>query len=111
MQKTNWIHPEDHASMIRTFDGGDANAAAPIVDAGRCLGDASCVAVCPYDVFALQPVRAEHYDGLPASARFLLSLSGGLQVAVVAAERCRACGLCIAVCSQHALARRVRDAG
>jgi NAD-dependent dihydropyrimidine dehydrogenase PreA subunit len=94
--------------MTRTLDCDDANTVSPIVDTGRCLGDANCVAVCPHDVFAQQPVHAERYDGLSASARFLLSLSGGLQAAVVAAERCCACGLCVAVCSQQALTLHVR---
>ncbi|MBN8886340.1 MAG: 4Fe-4S dicluster domain-containing protein [Rudaea sp.] len=89
--------------MNRAFDCDDAGMVWPLVDSERCLGDAGCVSVCPYDVLALQPVDAASHDDLPESTRFLLSLSGGLQAVVVAPERCRACGLCLAVCSQDAI--------
>jgi len=95
--------------MNRAFDCGETEAVAPVIDRERCVGDAGCVAVCPHQVLALRPVAAQDCDGLPASTRFLLSLSQGLQAAVVAPECCRACGLCLAVCSQHAITLQVRS--
>ena len=95
--------------MNRAFDCVDIGTAAPVIDRERCVGDAGCVAVCPQQVLALRPVAAQDCDELPASTRFLLSLSQGLQAAVAAPERCRACGLCVAVCSQHAITLRVRS--
>jgi len=94
--------------MNSAFDCSDIGAVAPVIDRERCVGDASCVAVCPHQVLVLTPVAAQDCDGLPASTRFLLSLSQGLQAAVVAPERCRACGLCLAVCSQHAITLQAR---
>lgn len=96
--------------MNRAFDCGEIGTTAPVIDRERCVGDAACIAVCPHQVLALRPVAAQDCDGLPASTRFLLSLSQGLQAAVAAPERCRACGLCLAVCSQRAIALRARDA-
>ena len=95
--------------MNRAFDCSEIEAIVPVIDRDRCLGDAGCVAVCPHQVLALRPVAEQECDRLPASTRFLLSLSQGLQAAVVAPERCRACGLCLAVCSQHAIALQVRS--
>lgn len=92
--------------MNRAFDCGDIGTTAPVIDRERCVGDAGCVAICPHQVIALKPVAAQDCDGLPASTRFLLSLSQGLQAAVIAPECCRACGLCLAVCSEHAITLR-----
>ena len=96
--------------MNRAFDCGKTGTAAPVIDRDRCVGDAGCVAVCPHQVLALRPVAAQDCHGLPASTRFLLSLSSGLQAAVIAPERCRACGLCLAACSQQAITWRVHGA-
>ena len=96
--------------MNRALDCGETEAVAPVIDRDRCVGDAGCVAVCPHQVLALRPVAAQDCDGLPASTRFLLSLSQGLQAVVTAPECCRACGLCLAACSQRAITLRVRDA-
>jgi len=95
--------------MNRAFDCGEIEAIAPVIDRDRCVGDSGCVAVCPHQVLALKAVAAHDCDGLPASTRFLLSLNQGLQAAVVAPECCRACGLCLAVCSQHAITLQVRN--
>ncbi|WP_347261961.1 ferredoxin family protein [Rudaea sp.] len=89
--------------MNRAFDCDETGLLSPRIDQARCLGDAGCVEVCPYDVLVLRPLQADGYAALPESTRFLLSLSGGLQAATAAPERCRACGLCIAVCSQQAI--------
>ena len=99
--------------MNRGLDCGEIEAMAPVIDRDRCLGDAGCVAVCPHQVLALRPVAAQDCDGLPANTRFLLSLSQGLQAALATPECCRACGLCVAICSQHAIVLQVRggDAG
>lgn len=94
--------------MNRAFDCDDAGLVWPVVDPDRCLGDVGCVDVCPHDVLALQPVDAACYDSLPADTRFLLSLSGGLQAFAAAPERCHACGLCLAACSQNAILLHAR---
>ena len=75
----------------------------PVVDRNRCEGKGACVRVCPVQVFAV--------DTLPVALRAGLSLRGRIkglvhrwqQAAIVHAERCEACGLCVSACPEKAI--------
>ncbi len=75
----------------------------PVIDRNRCEGKADCVPVCPYSVFSVGP--------LPTQLRVGLSFIGTLkgfahrwqQAVLVSPEACRACGLCVKACPEHAI--------
>lgn len=76
---------------------------APSVDFARCEGKADCAAVCPEDVFEIRRIDAADYRQLKRLQRFRLRVHG-LKVAYVPrAEACRACGLCVSACPEHAI--------
>jgi len=81
----------------------DAGVFIPIIDRNRCEGKADCVPVCPYAVFSV--------GTLPKDQRARLSFIGKLkgpahkwqQALLVNPEACRACGLCVRACPEHAI--------
>lgn len=76
----------------------------PLVDRRRCEGKSACVAVCPHDVFEVRPMDETEYRALPVLARVKLWVHGKKTAYTPRAEACRACGLCVVACPEHAIA-------
>jgi NAD-dependent dihydropyrimidine dehydrogenase PreA subunit len=75
----------------------------PVVDRNRCEAKQDCVAVCPYDVFAVRVLTAVEREGVSLRGRLNLLVHRGRQAVVVAPEECHACGLCVAACPERAI--------
>ena len=75
----------------------------PVVDYTRCEGKAACVEVCPYDVFEIRKVEPSDHARLGAMSKFKIWVHGGKVAYTPNADQCRACGLCVAACPEHAI--------
>ena len=72
-----------------------------MIDRNRCEGKATCLDVCPEDVFELQePEKKE----LSWQIRIKLKFHGGKQAFAVNPENCTGCELCVTDCPENALA-------
>jgi 4Fe-4S ferredoxin len=81
----------------------------PIIDRSRCDGKQDCVAVCPFDVFAMQRLTALDLAMFSVPPRKAHKLVGKWQAFTVRAEACHACNLCVVACPENAI-RLVRRA-
>lgn len=78
-------------------------AIVPVVNLKRCEGKADCVPVCPEDVFEVRRIDDADFAALGFMHRMKLRVHG-MQVAYTPrADACRACGLCVAACPEHAI--------
>ncbi|MBP0596662.1 4Fe-4S dicluster domain-containing protein [Herbaspirillum sp. LeCh32-8] len=78
----------------------------PVVNLKRCEGKADCVPVCPEKVFEVRRIDDADFAELGWLNRFKLRVHG-MQVAYTPnADACRACGLCVAACPEHAITLR-----
>ncbi|MCA3246548.1 MAG: 4Fe-4S binding protein [Azospirillum sp.] len=88
-------------------DGVDSDrgrgALRPVVDPARCEGKAACVAICPVGVFRIERIDADIFRGLPFLAKVKLWAHGMKTAATPHAQRCIACGSCVAVCPEGAI--------
>jgi NAD-dependent dihydropyrimidine dehydrogenase PreA subunit len=75
----------------------------PVVNRSRCEGKEDCVRVCPYDVFEIDTLGAEHRAELSFFARFKATVHGNRQAFAVRADQCHGCGLCVAACPEKAI--------
>lgn len=75
----------------------------PRVDRRRCEGKADCVQVCPYSVFEVGTIDEAEYRALPALARLKVWVHGKQTAHTPHADACRACGLCVVACPEHAI--------
>jgi len=76
---------------------------APHVDFGRCEGKADCAAVCPENVIDIRRIDATDYQALRLGQRFRLRVHGMKVAYAPRADACRACGLCVSACPEHAI--------
>jgi 4Fe-4S ferredoxin len=76
---------------------------APSVDFTRCEGKADCVTVCPENVFEIRRIEAADYQALRPLQRFKLRVHGMKVAYAPNADACRACGLCVSACPEHAI--------
>jgi 4Fe-4S ferredoxin len=83
--------------------GPDAGRVAPVVNRNRCEAKADCVRVCPYQVFAIEPVRADDRSALSLVGKLRLAVHGGKQAYAVNADACHGCGVCVDLCPEHAI--------
>jgi 4Fe-4S ferredoxin len=75
----------------------------PVVNLERCEGKADCARVCPENVFEIRRIEAADYRRLGLLHRFKQRVHG-MQVAYTPNEdACRACGLCVDACPEHAI--------
>jgi 4Fe-4S ferredoxin len=75
----------------------------PRVDFDRCEGKADCVIVCPENVFDIRRIDAADYQKLRPLLRFKLRVHGMKVAYASRADACRACGLCVSACPEHAI--------
>ncbi|MEI7848971.1 MAG: ferredoxin family protein [Chloroflexota bacterium] len=75
----------------------------PVIDRNRCEGKADCVPVCPDTVFAVGTLPKVQRTGLTLVGRLKGAAHGWQQTLLVNPENCRACGLCIKACPEHAI--------
>jgi NAD-dependent dihydropyrimidine dehydrogenase PreA subunit len=76
----------------------------PVVDRRRCEGKADCVAVCPYNVFEVRTIDAADWDALGPLAKLKLWAHGKKSAYTPLANACKACGMCVVACPEHAIA-------
>jgi 4Fe-4S ferredoxin len=75
----------------------------PVVDFKRCEGKADCVRVCPEHVFEIRRIDDADHRSLGTFHRFKLRVHGMKVAYTPNADACRACGLCVAACPEHAI--------
>lgn len=75
----------------------------PRIDRNRCEGKAPCAEVCPYDVFEIGTLPASERRQLSWKGRIKGFAHGYKQAFAVRADLCRACGLCVKACPEHAI--------
>jgi NAD-dependent dihydropyrimidine dehydrogenase PreA subunit len=74
-----------------------------MVDRSRCEGKSDCVDVCPHSVFEVRRIDDADFARLTLLGR-LKSMAHRRQSAYTpAADRCRACGLCVVACPENAI--------
>ncbi|PLZ03753.1 4Fe-4S ferredoxin [Burkholderia sp. WAC0059] len=76
---------------------------APSVDFSRCEGKADCAVVCPENVFEIRRIDRTDYQTLGRLQRFRLRVHGMKVAYAPRADACRACGLCVSACPEHAV--------
>jgi NAD-dependent dihydropyrimidine dehydrogenase PreA subunit len=110
MSTSNSRNPEKARRAARDpgRPGEDCKAPAgtylPIVDRSACEGKGDCVEVCPYDVFEVRRIADEEYRALGFLARLKVRVHGMKTSYTPRADACRACGLCVVSCPEHAIA-------
>jgi NAD-dependent dihydropyrimidine dehydrogenase PreA subunit len=75
----------------------------PVIDRNRCEAKADCVAACPYDVFAIQPLGEAERAKLSLIGRLKAFAHGGKQAFAVRAADCHGCGKCVTACPEKAI--------
>jgi len=80
-----------------------AGVMAPVIDRNRCEAKADCVRVCPYAVFEIRALSADHKRALSFVGRLKAWAHGNAQAFAVRAEQCHGCGLCVAACPERAI--------
>ncbi len=80
-----------------------AGVVQPVIDRNRCEAKAACVAVCPYQVFAIGALTPDERAGLSLRGRIKAFFHGGRQALVVRGDDCHACGRCVPACPEGAI--------
>jgi NAD-dependent dihydropyrimidine dehydrogenase PreA subunit len=75
----------------------------PVIDRNKCEGKADCVPACPYDIFKVDTLPSDLRAGLTFIGRLKGTAHGWQQALLVHPEQCRACGLCVKACPEHAI--------
>ncbi len=75
----------------------------PIVDFSRCEAKGPCVEVCPYDVFEIRKIEPSDYAALGILSKVKNRVHGSRIAYTPNAVQCRACGLCVEACPEHAV--------
>jgi len=75
----------------------------PVVDLKRCEGKGDCLDVCPENVFEIRRIDEGDYANLGVMNRFKLRVHGMKVAYTPNADACRACGLCVTACPEHAI--------
>lgn len=75
----------------------------PVVDFSRCEAKGPCTEVCPYDVFEIRKIEPSDYANLGLLSKLKNRVHGGRVSYTPKADQCRACGLCVKACPEHAI--------
>lgn len=75
----------------------------PVVSLKRCEGKGDCVEVCPENVFQIRRIDDSDYRNLGTLQKFKLRVHGMKVAYTPNADACRACGLCVSACPEHAI--------
>jgi NAD-dependent dihydropyrimidine dehydrogenase PreA subunit len=75
----------------------------PVVDHARCEAKGDCVVVCPNDVFEVGRIASEDFAGIRLLAKLKVVAHGRKTAYTTRADSCRACGLCVVACPEHAI--------
>ncbi len=75
----------------------------PRVDRSKCEGKKDCVEVCPHDVFTVERIRDADFAALGPLSKLKSLVHGRLTAYTPNADACRACGLCVVACPEHAI--------
>lgn len=75
----------------------------PSIDLRRCKGKGACAVVCPHDVFEIRKIDVDDDRRLGFLTRMKIRVHGGKVAYAPHADRCRACGLCVDACPEHAI--------
>lgn len=76
----------------------------PRIDRAKCEGKSDCVDVCPYHVFEVRRIDDADFARLGFLARLKSRAHGRRTAYTPNADACRACGLCVVACPEHAVA-------
>ena len=71
-----------------------------IIDRNECEGKATCLEVCPENVFEM---RKPDRDELTFLSRIKMKFHGEKQAFVINAEKCTNCQLCVERCPENAI--------
>ena len=75
----------------------------PVIDRNKCEGKADCVPACPYSIFKVTTLPTDLRTGLTFIGTLKGTAHGWQQALLVHPEQCRACGLCVQACPEHAI--------
>ena len=75
----------------------------PVIDRNRCEGKAACVPACPYSIFEVGTLPKDQRTGLTFIGKLKGTAHKWQQALLVSPEKCRACGLCVQACPEHAI--------
>jgi 4Fe-4S ferredoxin len=75
----------------------------PVVNLKRCEGKGECAVVCPEHVFDIRRIETTDYQRLGALQKLKLRVHGMKVAYTPNADACRACGLCVTACPEHAI--------
>jgi len=92
-------HPERPGEKCRAEPG----LWTPVVARGKCEGKSDCTDVCPYDVFEVRRIDDAEYRALPLLTRVKVRVHGMKSAYTPRADACKACGLCVVACPEHAI--------
>jgi NAD-dependent dihydropyrimidine dehydrogenase PreA subunit len=81
----------------------DAGVFIPVIDRNRCEGKVDCVPVCPYSIFTVGTLPKDQRAGLTFIGQLKGTAHKWQQALLVNPELCRACGLCVKACPEHAI--------
>jgi len=99
-------HPERPGEQCRA----PAARYLPVVNRARCEGKHDCADVCPHDVFEVRRMDDEDFAALGLFARLKSAAHGRRTAYAKSADQCRACGLCVVACPEHAITLTLRTA-
>lgn len=75
----------------------------PVVDHGRCEAKRDCILVCPNDVFEVRRIDDVDFARLRLTSKLRVLAHKRLTAYTPNADGCRACGLCVVACPEHAI--------
>jgi len=80
---------------------------APVIDHGRCEAKSDCVVVCPNDVFEVRRIDETDFARLGPFAKLRVLAHRRQSAYAVDVDACRACGLCVVACPEHAISLEI----
>ncbi len=75
----------------------------PLVDFSRCEAKGPRAEVCPYNVFEIRKIDDADFAKLGLVAKFKNRVHGGKVSYPAKTDQCRACGLYVKACPEHAI--------